>query len=428
MTVDRGRENIGHAHIIGAGVAGLAAAVRLAKQGVGVTVYEAAGHGGGRCRSFYDKALDRRIDNGNHLMLSGNAAIRDYLRDTGATDALTGPGDAAFPFIDLGTGETWTVQPDEGAVPWSILLGHGRIPGTRLAEYFRGFRLARAGAHTTIAECLGGPGKLFERFWEPLSVGVLNTPAETASAALLWPVIKETFGRGRAHCRPLMARVGLSEAFVDPAMAFLAANGAEIKLNRRLRAIEWRDDKPAILTFTGEGVSLQDRDIVILAVPAWNAAALIPNYQGPTEAHAIVNVHFHLPSALNAPSLIGLVGGITQWVFVRDDVAAVTVSAADHLAEQPNEAIAQLVWPEVSKALGLSAGADLPAWRVVKEKRATIRQTPQQNSLRPSAKTQWGNLYLAGDWTDTGLPATIEGAIRSGNQAAHLAFTFMTRS
>ncbi|MEQ8804881.1 MAG: hydroxysqualene dehydroxylase HpnE [Rhodospirillales bacterium] len=418
----------GRIHVIGAGVAGLAAAVRLAGTGRKVVLHDSAGHAGGRCRSYFDAHLGRRIDNGNHLMLSGNWAIRDYLQTVGAADSLTGPEDASFPFRDLRTGETWTVTPDAGPIPWSVLFGPGRVPGTRLREYLRVRHLVCAGAEDTVADCLAGSGTLFEKFWEPLAVGVLNTPADRASARLLWPVVKETFGRGRAACRPLMARAGLSESFVDPALDYLAVKGAEARFNNRLRALDLGDGHLRALDFAGATVVLEPGDQVVLAVPAWAAADLVPGLNGPEGAHAIVNAHFRLPAPVPAaPPLVGLVGGTAQWVFLRGDVASVTVSAADDLAADANEAIAIRLWSEVRAALGLADGP-LPPWRIVKEKRATISQTPAEDRRRPQPRTAWRNLVLAGDWTATGLPATIEGAIRSGFRAAELAVTSLSSS
>ena len=117
---------------------------------------------------------------------------------------------------------------------------------------------------------------------------------------------------------------------------------------------------------------------------------------------------------------VGLIGGTAQWLFVRGDVASVTASAAAALAAEPAVAIARATWKDVVATLGF-AGSDLPVYRVVKEKRATFAQTPEQVLQRPGARFWKGNVYLAGDWVDTGLPATIEGAIRSGQTAAKAA-------
>ncbi|MGZ9033657.1 MAG: FAD-dependent oxidoreductase, partial [Rhodospirillales bacterium] len=192
-------------HVIGAGLSGLAAAVALVKAGHQVLVHEAAGHAGGRCRSYFDAALGRRIDNGNHLVLSGNTAIARYLADIGGTDGLSGPERAEFPFIDVVTGERWTVRPNAGPLPWWILAPSRRVPGTAPGDYLKALRIARVKPAATVAQCLNGNGQAFARFWEPLAVSVLNTEATTGAAALLWPVLRETFGRGEAACRPRMA-------------------------------------------------------------------------------------------------------------------------------------------------------------------------------------------------------------------------------
>ena len=234
-------------HVVGAGLAGLAAAVELAAAGLHVTIYEQAGHAGGRCRSFFDEALDRLIDNGNHLVLSGNRALYDYLERIGAADRLTGPPRAAFPFFDLRTGERWTVKPGRGRLPWWILMPGRRVPGTSVRDYLAALRLARAGSEATVAECVGTPDVLYRRFWEPLAVAALNTSAEEGAARLLWPVLRDTFGRGEAACRPRMASRGLSDCFVDPALGFLGERGADVRLHVRLRQIEMADDRACCL-------------------------------------------------------------------------------------------------------------------------------------------------------------------------------------
>ncbi|HEX9703608.1 MAG TPA: hydroxysqualene dehydroxylase HpnE [Rhodospirillales bacterium] len=410
------------AHVIGAGVAGLAAAVELEKRGWAVTVHETAGHAGGRCRSFHDPALGCRIDNGNHLLLSGNRAALAYLADIGAKDSLMGPERAAFPFLDLKTGERWTVAMGAGRVPWWIFDKARRVPGSGPVDYLRALRLAWAAADATVAQCLGPDNPLFRRFWEPFAVAVLNTAAAEGAASLLWPVVRETFGRGEAACRPLIARVGLSESFVDPALRHFAAQGVRFIANHRLRELRFQDDRVTGLNFDADDVPLSESDAVVLAVPPAAAAGLVPGLRVPGASRAIVNGHFRLPGRVGDVSFLGLIGGAAQWLFVRGEVASVTVSAADALADEDAGAIAERLWPEVRRALDL-AETPLPAHRIVKEKRATFAQTPAEARLRPGARTGWKNLYLAGDWTATGLPATIEGAVRSGRTAAEMALT-----
>ena len=414
--------------MVGAGLAGLSAAVWLARAGRSVTVYEAAGHAGGRCRSFFDEVLDRRIDNGNHLLLSGNEDTHAYLEVIGATERLIGPEHAEFPFLDLESGERWTVRPGSGRIPWWILSRARRIPGTRLSEYLRALRLAKVGDGVTVAQCLDDGGVLFRRFWEPLAVAALNTDVDDGAASLLWPVVRETFGRGEAACRPRIADPGLSECFVDPALQFLEAAGATVRFRNRLRSLVFEGDAIAELAFTGgETVKLGAGDMAILAVPPAGLATLLPSLETPRESRAIVNGHFLVDPNDEHPSFLGLIGGLCQWLFVRGDVASVTVSAADSLAEEDSDAIATRMWKEIARALG-QEGKPLPAFRIVKEKRATFAQTPAEARRRPGCHTPWSKLFLAGDWTDTGLPATIEGSIRSGRTAANAVIASTTSS
>jgi squalene-associated FAD-dependent desaturase len=407
----------GTVHVIGAGMAGLAAAVRLARDGRAVALYEAAGQAGGRCRSFFDPATGRVIDNGNHLVLSGNAAIADYLATIGAGDRLTGPERAEFPFLDLRSGERWTLRPSAGRLPWWIWSGKHRVPGTQAGDYLRGVRLAFAGEAATVAACVGN-GVALQRFWEPLTVAVLNAAPQEAAAGLLWPVLRETFGRGEAACRPRQARRSLADCFVDPALSFLGRAGAAVRVHCRLRSLAFDGDRVVSLDLTGgERVVVAPGDAVVLAVPAPIAAELVPRLSVPQGHRAIVNGHFRLAEPRGAAAPLGLVGGLCQWLFVRDDVASVTVSAADALLDTPAEVLAERMWQEVGLALNLGL-QPLPAHRIVKEKRATFLQVPAEIRRRPSAVTGWRNLFLAGDWTATGLPATIEGSVRSGHTAA----------
>ncbi|PWC55668.1 hydroxysqualene dehydroxylase HpnE [Azospirillum sp. TSO22-1] len=397
-------------HIAGAGLAGLACALRLAEAGHRVVVYEAAPQAGGRCRSFHDATLDRVIDNGSHLVLSGNRALLGLLERVGARDRLAEVHPAAFPFHDLRTGQHWTLCP--GGL-W-LFDEARRVPGSRVRDYLAALTLLTAGRTATVADALPPGGALYERLWAPLVVSGINMPYEKASARLFAAILRETLLRGEAACRPQIATKGLSHAFIEPILGRLKALGATVHLNVRVEAVD-----PTGFRAAGVRVDLGADGSLVLALPAWGVEKLLPEVTAPPPGPAIVNAHFRLDRPAPLPGglpFLALVGGTAEWLFARGDVLSVTVSAADALAALPAEEIAAQLWADAAGALGTAA--PLPPYRVVKERRATTDQSPTHAASRPPARTAHPTLFLAGDWTDTGLPATLEGAVRSGERAA----------
>src|SRR5260370_14654425 len=224
-------------HVVGAGRAGLAAALRLGDAGANVVVHEAAGQAGGRCRSYVDSALGMKIDNGNHLVLSGNHATLRYLARIGAADRLIGPAEAEFPFVDLAQKQRWLLKPNSGRVPWWIFAKTRRVPGTRAADYLAIARLMWAGAEETVEAALDPQSLLYRRLWRPLLLAALNTHPAEGSARLAGKIVRETLLAGGQNCRPLVAAGGPAEALVDPALAALEQRGAKVRFGARLRAI-----------------------------------------------------------------------------------------------------------------------------------------------------------------------------------------------
>jgi hydroxysqualene dehydroxylase len=404
-------------HVIGAGMAGLAAAVRLADAGVPVALYEAAPQAGGRARSYLDPALGIRIDNGNHLLIRGNVSAMDYLGAIGAGATLTGPGAPVYPFLDRATGARWALRLNRGKIPWWIAAPARRVPGTRLTDYLRAARLRRAGPMAAVDDVLDTGAAIYRRLWHPLAIAALNTPLSEASAALLGRVLAGSMGAGGAACEPLVPREGLSETLVDPALAFLASRGAAVRFGARLRGIGFSAGRAASLDFESGPVVLAAGEAAVLAVNAPVASRLLPGISAPDRYHAILNAHFRIVASPDSPFFVGVIGGTAEWVFRKREALSVTVSAADRLMDAPEEPLAATLWRDVAAAYDLPDGP-LPPVRIVKERRATFAASPDQLAKRPGIRTRWPNLALAGDWTDTGLPATIEGAIRSGFAAA----------
>jgi squalene-associated FAD-dependent desaturase len=404
-----------HIAVVGAGMAGLSAAVALIQAGKAVTLIEAGPAAGGRCRSYFDRELGLRIDNGNHLLLSGNHAVFGYLDTIGATETLAMPAEPMFPFMDLRDRSRWVLRPNLGRIPWWVLSPTRRVPRTHVRDHLALLRLRKINSDATVDASMRHD-TLYERLVEPLAVAALNTPADEGLARLLSTVMEETLFQGGRACIPGIPRVGLSETLVDPAIAWLTARGSTIHLSRRVAAL--RDNGNGCVELsTTEGP--MTADAVVLAVPPWVLSDLLPGQVCPTAFQAILNIHFRTAVALEPPGFIGLIGGTAEWVFVKQGHVSVTISAANRMVDQDAETIARAVWPDVQAALELPDGP-LPPWRVVKERRATVAATAAQERLRPSPRTGLANVVLAGDWTDTGLPGTIEGAIRSGQTAAEV--------
>src|ERR1700712_5340992 len=182
-------------HVIGGGLAGLSAALDLAEAGRHVRLYEAGPACGGRARSYEDRQLGCRIDNGNQLLLSANRATLGFLDRIGARHTLTGPGEPSFPFADLQAGLHWTLRLSRGRIPWWVLDRRRRVPGMRLRELWSLLRMLRARGNTTVSDCLS-PGALADRLLVPLSIAVLNTQPDQGSAALMASIMRESLARG----------------------------------------------------------------------------------------------------------------------------------------------------------------------------------------------------------------------------------------
>jgi len=373
-------------HVVGAGLAGLAAAWAATKAGYRVTLHEAAGHAGGRCRSFADPLLDRIVDNGSHMVLGVNRSVLGLARQVGATLA---PLPAQVDFMDLQDGQRWQVSPFRLPVGWPQVLA-------ALAP----------NKDRTVSQVLGRSAG-FCRFWQPLCLALLNTPPDIACATLFARVLRKIVLAGPPGLRGHLFRNGLSTDLVEPILAHLRQGGAEIRFHQRLTAIRQQQ-----LTFGQAIENLNAEDKVVLALPPWVVDEILgTTYRFPTET--IANIHFRLslPVCLDAP--LGLVGGQAQWLFVRGDVASVTISAAREQVDPAG------LWAEIAPLL--ACPAPLPPHRVIMERRATLRHDGATLARRPGPTTEIPGVFLAGDWLASPWPCTLESAVSSGLAATRLA-------
>jgi hypothetical protein len=396
-------------HVVGAGVAGLAGALLLAKAGHRVAIHEAAPAPGGRAR-----ALPDGTDNGTHALLGANRVALRFLGAIGARDAWIEPEPLGLPVLDLADHQARCVA----LSPLGWTRGARRPGGLTLGGLLALMRLALPGADRTVAAAFAAHPALLRTLVEPLTVAALNTPAEEASARLLGIVLRRLALPGAAKL--FVASRGLGPDLVAPAVATLACHGATLRGGARLRAIARQDGRATALDFGEETILLQPEDEVLLAVPPWEAARLLPDVPVPDRHAPILNLHFAHETE-GPVRFIGLLGGLEHWVLVRPGGVAVTVSAADDSVSLSDDVAAVRIWPEVREAaLSFGLPGDWPVAppraRAVRERRATPRHGVAPRPRPP--RRPLANVALAGDWTLPDLPATIEAAVRSGETAA----------
>lgn len=356
-------------HVVGAGIAGLSAAFTLTKAGERVVLYDAAARSGGRCHSFFDKKLDALIDAGTHLMLGANTALLAMLRECPTRTPLKNTGTKMLFFRQDGTSfQIDTSRP---------LSAAARLP----------------------------------ELYSLLCESVMNTPANRADAVLFLKTAAKCFGKENGAV--YLASPSLFDSVVAPVEQYLKQRGAVFRFGRRLRRV--KDD--GLVFFDGEEIELRGDDKAVLAVDSENLSRLVV---GAPELpfQTIANIHYKTDVPLPA-SFVGLVGMTGHWAFMKNGIVSVTISAANDLcARLSSDVLAQTVWRELSTALKFPF--QTPPFRVVFEKRATVLQTRIIGKRRPSADIGMKNVFVAGDFTKTALPCTIEGAVRSGVTAARL--------
>lgn len=400
------------AHVVGGGLAGLAAALALARAGRAVVLHEASPLLGGRCR-----ALPDGTDNGTHALIAANRAALRFLDAIGAAGGWVEPEPEGLPVLDLADGTARRIALSPAA--WRDPAR--RPPGLSARALLALARLALPlRRDRPVAEAMAAHPTLHRALVEPLVVAALNTPSAEASSRVLGAVLRRLGAPGAA--RLLVARHGLGPDLVAPARAALERAGATVRTGARLRGLSLAGGRVTALDFGTETVPLDPGDAVVLALPPWSAARLLPDLPVPTRYAPILNLHFAREAPGTPVRFVGLLGGLAQWVLVRPSGVSVTVSAADEAIDAEAETLAARAWDEIRTAARAFALAgewpeEPPPCRAVKERRATPRHIA---GARPPAppRRPLANLVLAGDWTLPALPATIEAAIRSGEAAA----------
>jgi zeta-carotene desaturase len=444
--------------VIGAGFAGLSAATALAEQGRRVLVLEARPTLGGRATAFTDPATGERVDNGQHVLFGCYDETFRFLRRVGAESNVRVQRRLAVDIIDRHGRWSRLACPAlpppfhllAGVMSWSALGWRDRLAVLRMRGAIAGAESGTAGGvpapdrSETVRQWLlryQQTPRLIELLWEPLAVAALNQPIDSAAATSFVSVFARMFGsnpQGAALALPLKP---LDELYAHPAREYIEQRGGSVQTNVAARIECLREANPPGSAHPGPRVMVRGGPMtaaaVICAVP-WHALAdvfpdrpvalrSVLDAAAGTAASPIVTVNLWFDRVVTERTLIGLPGRTLQWVFDKRAVfgeqashLSLVSSGAEEVVSRSNEELIALAVKEVRDALPAARSAALVRGVVVREKRASFSVAPGQPP-RPSARTGVPGLFLAGDWIDTGLPATIEGAVVSGHMAAALA-------
>jgi squalene-associated FAD-dependent desaturase len=436
--------------VIGGGFAGLSAAVALAGQGFRVAVLEGKPALGGRAYSFADAETGDFVDNGQHVLMGCYVETLKFLERIGASGQLVFHRDLAIEMIQRdGSAGVLKTAGLPGPLHMTAALMRYRLLTLRerLSAMVAGLRMlrmrrydrARLGQATVgaLMDLLGQGARARRCFWYPLAIATLNEDPELASAALLAEVLKRAFFSRRSDSAFVYAKVGLSDLYCPGSVRIIEASGGVVETRAVVEALEFGAEGRVTGVRLRDGRRLQ-ADNFIAAVAPVQLMRLLPEGAGadPFFAHLgeitsspIICVHAWFDREITAAPFVGFVGTTTQWLFNKrriftgrgeraNSYLSFVISGARKLVDLGNEELLDTVTSDLNTMIPASRDARLLKALVLKEKQATMAPSPECDRLRPGLATPISNFFLAGDWIQTGLPATIESAVASGHAAA----------
>ncbi|MCW8964654.1 MAG: hydroxysqualene dehydroxylase HpnE [Gammaproteobacteria bacterium] len=420
--------------IIGGGWAGLSAAIHLANKNVPVTLIEAAEQPGGRARMVMFGDLP--VDNGQHIALGAYRNFLEVLKIIGVDEAFVL---SRLPLSLTVKGSQGTVSLTAPKLPaplhllLAFLKADGLSAGDKIKTMANWLRLigTRARSDMTVTDlmhCTGQSERVTHYLWTPLCIAAMNTHPDIASARVFQRVLKDAFMRRRADSDILLPRYDMGRLFPQPAMDWLIGKGVNVMTGQRVSRIETRDNRVTGVTVGNMTIATGQ---LIIATNPWSCASLIEPIDSLSSLHRDISQFNYEPIAtvylkysravLLNPTMQGLADSSTQWIFDRritshPKIVAAVISADGEHASMSKEELVQTVVNDIKANTDLQD--DPIDSLVIREKRATFSATPHAETLRPNNKTALNGCWLAGDYTATGYPATLEGAIISGKAAA----------
>lgn len=439
--------------IIGGGLAGISAAVFLKERfrdNISITLYEASPKLGGRAYSFFDKERGMHFDNGQHILAGWYKDTFDYLKIIGTYEKLKLQDNLEINYLDKGKNFFALKLPSLPA-PYNFLSGLLNFRGfnmkdklnlLKLKKLLKGTKESFAGmsAYELLQKYKQG-GNIFKFFWNPFILAVFNTSAENVDAGIFLSILKIGFLEGRSS-NLVIPDVNLNELLIDNAEAYLGNNG--VKIVKGIKIDKVYTNENVVEYALDENGNRISTDYFISAVPffalgrMFGSCILNKYFPGVNKlkSSAIISVHIFFKKDIpmdvledNSFGMTGLIDTKAQWIFKRGSKhLSIVISGSDILQGEDESSLTSVppkkVYENVIEELNMCVKGfedlEIEGYKVIKEKRATFIPDPESVKYRVSHATGIKNLFMAGDWTDTGLPSTIESAIRSGRACAEL--------
>ncbi len=433
--------------VVGGGLSGLSAAVELSSHGRRVLLLEQRKHLGGRTHSFIDDTTGDIVDNGQHLLMGCYHETRRYLRTIGSAHLATLQPGLRINFVDPRKG-LLTLAASTLPSPLHVLGGLVRMSHLSVPDRLRLMRVGKELLRTsvdkervldalTVDEWLSSLGQSKNTkayLWDTIAIGSLNDSPSKVSALLFFRVLRAAFMGTREDSSLLIPNVGLSTLLVDPAIRYVLGHGGAVRTGLRIDEAVVHNERIASLR-SGSGELLEASSFV-LAVPFFDLSSIISDELVAPGiplfvSTPIVSINLWFDREIFPLEFAAVLNSDIQWIFNRSKICSaatggplerqhlsLVISGAEAYVEFTKEHIVEIAMNDLRRVLPAIDKARMINSLVIKERRATFSPRPGLESCRPDTRTRFRNAFLAGDWTNTGLPSTIEGAVRSGRMAA----------
>lgn len=418
--------------IIGGGLAGLSSGVYLSRAGINVTILEASPKLGGRSYSLKDNATGDIIDNGQHLLMGCYNYTLDFLRLIGTEHLLPFPKNLSVKFVNRNA-EQSELTASAYFYPFNLLVAFLNFRAISFKErlsaaFFAGKILLYSDKELkrlTVLELLrkeNQSDRTIKSFWEIIAAGALNADLDKVSAKLFTDILKQIFLTGGKSFLTLVPQTGLSELYCENALEFIRQRGGEICCSTKIEKLNFERNK--IVSIASNKEIFENFDFVVSAVPPYALSKLTDNELeeelnlNKFQTSPILSAHLWLKENKFKESFYGLIESDVQWVFNHGSYISITISNAEKFINMDHDEIKNIMLCDLKKYFPFFSESSVSQIKIIKEKRATFVPSNEILNLRPGSNTKYKNFFLAGDWTDTALPATIEGAVKSGKTAA----------